>query len=104
MSSRKYVGPTIICRLETGENMSAQKKNFGGAAPLHPPSYPPARPAQALRHYYSCKEYNTYPTVMVLNKESTWHMCPNFMALNKLKIKNKCPISIIDDLLDELHG
>jgi hypothetical protein len=50
MSSRKYVGPAIICRLETGENMSAQKKNFGGAAPepphrgpapLHPPLTPP---------------------------------------------------------------
>jgi hypothetical protein len=69
MSSRKYVGPAIICRPKTGENMSAQKKKFGGAAPEPPrggpptpPSYPPARPAQALRHYYSCKEYNTYPT------------------------------------------
>jgi hypothetical protein len=50
MSSRKYVGPTIICRLETGENMSSQKIFFGGAAlepprggpaPLHPPLTPP---------------------------------------------------------------
>jgi hypothetical protein len=41
MSSRKYVGPAIICRLETGENMSAQKKNFSGALPLHPPLTPP---------------------------------------------------------------
>jgi hypothetical protein len=40
MSSRKYVGPTIICRLETGENMSAQKNFFGGAAP-EPPLTPP---------------------------------------------------------------
>jgi hypothetical protein len=33
MSSRKYVGPAIICRPETGENMSAQKKNFGALPP-----------------------------------------------------------------------
>jgi hypothetical protein len=49
MSSRKYVGPAKICRPETGENMSAQKKKFrgrcprtpgGGSAPLHPPLTP----------------------------------------------------------------
>jgi hypothetical protein len=64
MSSRKYVGPAIICRLETGENMSAQKKNFffrgaapepprGGPAPLHPPrgglAAPPLTPPRARR-------------------------------------------------------
>jgi hypothetical protein len=35
MWSRKYVVPEI-CRLETGENMSAQKFFFGGAAPKPP--------------------------------------------------------------------
>jgi hypothetical protein len=62
MSSRKYVGPAIICRPETGENMSAQKKIFSGAlppnprrgaAPLHPPrgglAAPPLTPLRA-RH------------------------------------------------------
>jgi hypothetical protein len=42
--------------------------------------------------------------VMVLNKEGTWSMCPDFHALNKLTIKDKFPIPIIDDLLDELQG
>jgi hypothetical protein len=52
MSSRKYVGPAIICRLETGENMSAQIFFFRGRCPRTParggpppcsgpPSYPP---------------------------------------------------------------
>jgi hypothetical protein len=44
------------------------------------------------------------PMVMALNKEGTYHMCPNFRAPNKLTIKEKFPIPIIDDLLDEIHG
>jgi hypothetical protein len=31
-------------------------------------------------------------------------MCPDFCALIKLSIKDRLPIPIIDDLLDELQG
>jgi hypothetical protein len=44
------------------------------------------------------------PVVMVLKKEGTWCMCPNFWALNNLIIKDKFPIPVIDDLYDELQG
>jgi hypothetical protein len=44
------------------------------------------------------------PIVMVLKKEGTWHMCLDFRALNKLTIKDKFLIPVVDDLLDKLHG
>jgi hypothetical protein len=44
------------------------------------------------------------PMVMVMKKEGSWRMCPDFRALQKLTIKEKFPISVIDDLLDELSG
>jgi hypothetical protein len=39
-----------------------------------------------------------------LKEEGSWHMYPYFCALNKLTIKDKFPIHVIDDLLDELQG
>jgi hypothetical protein len=42
--------------------------------------------------------------VMVLKKEGSWRMCPDFHTLKKLTIKDKFPILVIDDLLDELSG
>jgi hypothetical protein len=42
--------------------------------------------------------------VMILKKEGSWHMFPDFHALNKLTIKKKFLIPVIDDLLDELSG
>ncbi|GJZ17304.1 putative mitochondrial protein [Tanacetum coccineum] len=44
------------------------------------------------------------PIVMVKKKDGTWRMCVDYRQLKKATVKDKFPIPVVEELIDELSG
>ena len=44
------------------------------------------------------------PVLLVKKNDESLRLCVDYRQLNKMTIKNKYPLSRIDDLMDQLHG
>jgi hypothetical protein len=44
------------------------------------------------------------PIMLARKKTGDWRLCVDYRRLNAMTVKNKYPLPIIDELLDELHG
>jgi hypothetical protein len=90
-----------------------QLKNVSKAPNIRPYSVPHKQKdevekliAELLQAKFIRPSFSSYssPLLSVRKKDGTWRVCIDYRSLNSQTFKNKFPIPIIEDLLDELYG
>lgn len=52
---------------------------------------------------YSSSPYAA-PVILVKKKDGSWRLCVDYIGLNQQTVNEKYPITLLEDLLDELRG
>lgn len=62
--------------------------------------------ADMLKHGIIRPSYSPYasPVLLVRKKDGTWRFCVDYRHLNNITVKNKHPMPVVEELIDELAG
>jgi len=44
------------------------------------------------------------PVIFISQKDGTWRLCVDYRELNNQTIKDKCPMPVVEEVIDDLAG
>ncbi|GJV65522.1 putative reverse transcriptase domain-containing protein [Tanacetum coccineum] len=105
-------GETLIIRAQVMEKKSDEKRledilvvrEFLEVFPEDLPGLPPVRQLADRGFIRPSTSPWGAPVLFVKKKDGSFRMCIDYRELNKLTVKNRYPLPMIDDLFDQLQG